>query len=69
MAPAVREPCKEAPGLAPQIPARVVAERAGLDPDRVVQVLFELHQAGLVNFYRAGGHSPNTSFVICPEKD
>ena len=66
---AAQELCAEAGGLANQIRAREVAERADLDPYLTVDILQELYEGSRLNFRRSGGGDPDHSLVICPLKE
>jgi hypothetical protein len=58
---AARDLLAENPGS--WVPARLIAERAGTDPDETVGALFEMAAANILKFNRAGGGSPDNSFV------
>jgi hypothetical protein len=61
---------EESQSLQPGISAIEVAERAGLEKDQTIQILFELNQAGrlgILGFYRS--NDPDGSRLICPIKD
>ena len=61
--------CAEDIGLAPEVLASEIAQRAGHDPDRIVAILLGLKAAKVVRLRRSGGGVTDHSFVICFSKN
>lgn len=48
-----------------EISARTIADRAGVDPERAVHLLFEMAAAQIIEFNRSKDGDPGTSFARC----
>jgi len=58
----LNELCEEGDGDE-EISARTIADRAGVDPERAVHLLFEMAAALLIEFSRSNDGDPDTSMA------
>ena len=63
---AFKEICSDPTFADYQISARDIALRAGVEPDRAVELLFQLAAAQILTFDRSSDANPDSCFARCP---